>query len=218
VTPEVEQNIKPFQRYTERRGYFDPRVDSHTVKILPGEYYVTTRTDEMLVTVLGSCVAACIRNPHNGAGGMNHFMLPVDSSEADAWNITNPTMRYGNHAMEVLINEILKTGCSRDDLEIKLFGGANVLPKGQNRSLDYTTVGDRNCEFVRRYLQNEGLKVAASDLGGDLPRRIHFYPETGKVDRLLLRGADKAKVYAEERNLGIPEPAVESDDDIELFD
>lgn len=173
-----------------RRRYFDARHNKNVVRVLPGDHYVSRNNDEMIVTILGSCVAACIRDPDTGIGGMNHFMLP--ESNSGKWGATNANMRYGNFAMETLINEILKTGCPRERLEVKLFGGGNVIPGSLK-------VGDQNGEFALNYLHYEGLKPKACDLGGKHARRIHYFPETGKVDRLLLkRTADV--VYLKEEN------------------
>ena len=122
---------------------YDRRRGLYAVRVLPGGAYVTRRTDEMIVTVLGSCVAACIRDPASGFGGLNHFMLP--ESESGTWNGVSAAMRYGNHAMEVLINEVLKSGCRRQDLEIKLFGGADLT---DGPSL----IGSSNVAFVLDYL------------------------------------------------------------------
>ncbi|MCG8490432.1 MAG: hypothetical protein MI743_02350, partial [Sneathiellales bacterium] len=151
---------------------------------------VAEASDEVLVTILGSCVAACVRDPGSGLGGMNHFMLP--ESNTGNWGTVSATMRYGNFAMETLINEILKTGCTRERLEIKLFGGGNVTP-GNVR------VGDMNGQFALNYLKYEGFAPRAHDLGGQHPRRIHYHPKSGKVDRLLLR-RDDDKHYLKEEN------------------
>jgi len=190
------------------KSRYDPRYRAHMVRVLPGEYY-TTRTDgEMVVTVLGSCVAACIRDPRTGYGGMNHFMLP-ESSSGD-WNGSNASMRYGNYAMEALINDVLKSGCSRQDLEIKLFGGANVA--GQSN------VGTKNAAFALRYLENEGLRVVAQDLGGMHGRRIHYVPSTGKVQRVLLKRAADVAVVEEERQYGLKLRSAPVEGAIELFE
>ena len=163
----------------------------------------------MLVTVLGSCVAACIRDPLTGRGGMNHFMLP--ESNSGQWGRASASMRYGNHAMEMLINDIIKRGCTKANLEIKVFGGASV-------SAGLSTVGDQNCDFIRKFLRFEGLRCAVYDLGGDAPRRIHYFPETGRVKRLFLRRAADWTIMQEEtryQNRITTEPV---DGDIELFD
>lgn len=178
------------------------------VKLLPGEHYVTADPNEMIVTVLGSCVAACIRDPESGFGGMNHFMLP--SSDSFEWGGVSAAMRFGNHAMETLINDVIKSGCPRDRLEIKLFGGGNVIRSQR-------LVGHDNARFVLGYLENEGLPVAAQDLGGYRPRRIHYFPHSGKVKRLLLERAQDQEVFEAERNpilTPTPEPAEGS---IDLF-
>lgn len=169
---------------------FDNRFGAYPIRLLPGETRTTDRPDEMIVTVLGSCVAACIRNPRTGFGGMNHFMLP-ESSTGD-WSGASASLRYGNYAMEALINDVLKSGCAREDLEIKLFGGSNL-------SDGPAMVGRKNSEFALRYLEEEGLRLAAQDLGGPVGRRIHYFPATGKVQRLLLKPAS-AKAIADDEN------------------
>lgn len=171
------------------RRFYDNESRTWNVKIFPGEFYVTSRPDEVLVTVLGSCVAACIRDPQKGIGGMNHFMLP--QSESGAWNGDMKSTRFGNFAMEKLINELLKAGCARHSLEIKMFGGANVTDASN-------PIGTSNAEFAIRYLEAEGLRCTVTDLGGRLPRRIHYYPATGKVVRRLLGGTESSVVAREE--------------------
>ena len=179
-------------------------------RVLPGGTYTTDAKNEIIVTVLGSCVAACIRNPFTGFGGMNHFMLP-ESEECD-WNGVTAALRYGNHAMETLINDVLASGCRRTDLEIKLFGGANLY-KGVNK------VGQQNADFARTYLEREGLAIAAADLGGERARRIHYDPSTGRVQRLLLKANAGQTVVQAERNyeVELSEAPVKSGE-IELFD
>ena len=144
------------------------------IKVFPGEHYVSDRSDEMLVTILGSCVAACIRDPRAGIGGMNHFMLPEAGSGGSGWDTASSSMRYGNVAMERLINDVLARGGMRTRLEIKVFGGGNVL----NAS---TNIGHRNADFVEDYLAAEDLPIVAHHLRGSLPRRVHYFPATGKV-------------------------------------
>ena len=129
------------------RRFFDTATSSWMVKVFPGEYYVTKNPEEVLVTVLGSCVSACIRDPRAGVGGMNHFMLP--HSKAGNWAGDLQSTRFGNFAMEKLINELLKAGCSRNSLEIKVFGGGNVTDT-QN------AIGTDNSDFILRYLEAEG--------------------------------------------------------------
>jgi chemotaxis protein CheD len=152
--------------------YYDRTFDRDAAKILPGEYYFTAK-DMMIVTVLGSCVAACIRDRVSGVGGMNHFMLP---ESGDANSPVSASMRYGTYAMEVLINDLLKAGARRENLEAKVFGGGNVLS-----GFLAINIGERNAQFVRRYLQTENIKIIAEDLNDVHPRKVYFFPRTGKV-------------------------------------
>lgn len=154
--------------------YYDRIFDCEAAKILPGEYYCTSR-DMLIVTVLGSCVSACIRDRVSGIGGMNHFMLP-DSGAADGNSPISLSMRYGTYAMEVLINQLLKAGARRENLEAKVFGGGNVL-----RGFTTINVGERNAQFVRSYLRAENMRITAEDLNDIYPRKVYFFPRTGKV-------------------------------------
>jgi chemotaxis protein CheD len=164
------------------RRFWDPAHACITVKVLPGEYYVS-KQDEMISTVLGSCVSACIYDRQRGIGGMNHFMLPEPmGGERGSWADTvGRAARYGNDAMEQLINAILKAGGQRADLEAKVFGGGRVLAT-------MTDIGQRNIAFVRRYLAAEHLAVRAEDLGDVHPRHVQFFPSTGKARVKHLRG------------------------------
>ena len=146
-----------------------------TIKINPGGHYVTRDQNEMIVTVLGSCVSACIRDTYAGVGGMNHFMLP--ESDDGAWGAASSSLRYGNFAMERLINDILCRGGHRSRLEVKVFGGAR---------LNGAQVGPLNADFVEAYLREEGLPIAAGHLRGEHARRIHYFPHTGQVKLLEL--------------------------------
>jgi chemotaxis protein CheD len=154
--------------------YYDRTFDCEAAKILPGEYYFTHK-DMLIVTVLGSCVSACIRDRVSGLGGMNHFMLP-DGGGADANSPVSASARYGTYAMEVLINSLLKSGARRDNLEAKVFGGGAVL-----KGFTAMNVGERNAVFVQSFLRNERIRVVAEDLNDIYPRKVYFFPRTGKV-------------------------------------
>lgn len=153
--------------------YYDRTFDCDAAKILPGEYYFTNK-DMLIVTVLGSCVSACIRDRVSGVGGMNHFMLPDGGENSD--NPVSASMRYGTYAMEVLINELQKAGAKRENLEAKVFGGGNVL-----RGFTTINVGERNAKFVLDYLRMEKMRIVAEDLNDIFPRKVYFFPKTGKV-------------------------------------
>ena len=191
------------------RRFYDNESAAWMVKVFPGEYHVTSKPDEVLVTVLGSCVSACIRDPLKGIGGMNHFMLP--QSKSGSWGGDNQSTRFGNFAMEKLINELLKAGCSRNSLEIKMFGGGNVTDTRNQ-------IGTENAEFALRYLEAEGLRCVAKDLGGQLPRRIHYYPMTGKVVRRLLGGTESSAVVREEKDYASRLSSHTTAGEIEFFD
>ncbi|MFC7299381.1 chemoreceptor glutamine deamidase CheD [Herminiimonas aquatilis] len=153
--------------------YYDRTFDRDAAKILPGEYYYTSK-DMLIVTVLGSCVSACIRDRVTGVGGMNHFMLPDGGSDADS--PISASARYGTYAMEILINDLLKAGAKRENLEAKVFGGGAVL-----RGFSSMNVGERNAQFVRDFLKVENIRVVAEDLNDIHPRKVYYFPRSGKV-------------------------------------
>jgi chemotaxis protein CheD len=189
------------------------REHGWTVKILPGEYYVTG-AEEVISTVLGSCVAACVRDPEAGIGGMNHFMLPQDAADGtDPWG--DPAIglatRYGSYAMESLINDLMKLGAVRARLEIKLFGGGRILA-------GMSDVGARNVQFIREYMRIENYPVAAEDLGGTQPRKVVYFPRSGRVRLRRLRPVENRIISRHEQlyleSLGRHTPA---GGDVELF-
>jgi chemotaxis protein CheD len=159
--------------------YFDRDLNQMAVKLLPAEYYVTS-TNTVLSTVLGSCVAACLHDIDSGIAGMNHFMLPEDSDRTarDA----RESMRYGTYAMDVLIAEMLRAGARRERIQAKVFGGGAVLA-----NMTTLNIGDRNSDFVLRYLGEHRIPVAAQDLRGPHARRVCFVPSTGKASVRKLR-------------------------------
>ncbi len=199
------------------KRYWDAATLRWTAKVLPGEYYVT-RSDEALSTVLGSCISACIADHDAGVGGMNHFMLPEDTGGApggdDQWldGAAGLATRYGSYAMECLINELLKLGARRERFEIKLFGAGRILAS-------MTDIGARNIAFVHAYLRTEGLKTVVEDLGDICPRRILYFPASGKV-RVKRLPPLEATVIAEEERRYLGEIARHNSGggDVELFD
>lgn len=158
--------------------YFDKHFQRPAMKIQPGEFYATVE-DEVIVTVLGSCISACLLDPVGLVGGMNHFMLPEDRSR-EAKDIFFAA-RYGGAAMELLINELLRLGARKDRLVAKIFGGGRVM-KGMG------DVGARNIEFVLRFLAQESIPIWSEDIAGDYARKIYFFPHTGQV---LMRRIDQ---------------------------
>ena len=189
--------------------YYDRTFDCDAAKILPGEYYCTFK-DMLIVTVLGSCVSACIRDRVSGIGGMNHFMLP------DGGDVSNPLIsasaRYGTYAMEVLINELLKSGARRENLEAKVFGGGNVL-----RGLTALNVGERNAAFVRAYLKAEGIRLLAVDLNDVFPRKVYFFPRTGRVLVKKLRELNNNTLVNREQDYASRLAGKEIGGEVDLF-
>lgn len=153
--------------------YHDRHFERDAVKILPGEYYVTSG-DKLIVTVLGSCVAVCLRDTRKCCGGMNHFLLPNDGTPESG--LLTESARYGVYAMELLINQLIKLGSKREHMEAKIFGGANVL-----QGLTLNNIGQRNAEFVLDYLHTENIAIVAEDLLDIYPRKVYFFPDTGRV-------------------------------------
>lgn len=182
-------------------------------KILPGECYVSNY-GEMIVTVLGSCVSACVRDRSIGVGGMNHFMLPVQASGQmiHRASIVNTSLCYGNWAMEYLINAILKQGGKRERLEVKIFGGGRVLSNMAN-----IDVGRRNVDFVLDYLSKDELAIAAQDLGNDYSRKILYFPDTGAVKLKKLRFCRNNTIEKREKAYMDAMAKKPSTGDVELF-
>lgn len=194
MTARKSLHSKPRSSYRPTRGFenvhhhWDAAANAWIVQILPGEFYVTGGK-EIIATVLGSCVSTCIRDRNTGLGGMNHFMLPEDPNK----DSRGDALRYGCFALERLINELLKRGARRDALEIKVFGGGQVIAA-------MSDIGRSNVEFVRQYLHDEGLQSDVEDVGGHWARRVRYYPCTGKVLVKHLPMREAAKIGSREEN------------------
>ncbi|TAJ79867.1 MAG: chemoreceptor glutamine deamidase CheD [Gallionellaceae bacterium] len=173
-----------------KRAWHDS-FEAYSARLNPGEYYVT-KNAEGIYTTLGSCISACIRDRVSGIGGMNHFMLPVSTGDG-GWKAAGlgASTRYGNFAMEHLINEIMKNGGSRQNLEVKLFGGGRIIA-------NMTDVGMRNIEFARDYVKTEGLRVTSEDVGDVFPRMVVYFPATGKVRVKRLRSLHNNTIAEQE--------------------
>lgn len=207
-----ELEVAPIPGFESIKRYWDPEHQIITAKILPGEYYVTNR-NEMITTVLGSCVSACIRDVVSGIGGMNHFMLPETSKNRlmarDEAVVGNAT-RYGNYAMEHLINIILQNGGKRKNLEVKLFGGGKIIAT-------LGDVGARNIQFVLDYVDTEALKLVSHDLGDIYPRKVNFYPQTGKVRMKKIKDLHNETIMLRERQYSSSIKDTPVEGSIELF-
>jgi chemotaxis protein CheD len=189
--------------------YYDRTFDCDAAKILPGEYYYTGK-NMLIVTVLGSCVSACIRDRVTGLGGMNHFMLP--DGGGDAGSPVSASMRYGTFAMEVLINDLLKAGARRENLEAKVFGGGAVL-----RGFTAINVGERNAAFVMQFLKTERIPVLAEDLNDIHPRKVYYFPRTGKVLVKKLKQLNNNTLVNREQDYASRLQSTAVGGDVELF-
>lgn len=188
-----------------RRRYRNERIGATIVQITQGDFYITGARDELLSTVLGSCISACIRAPLLGIGGMNHFLLPSEDGKDAAF----ASLRYGSFAMEQLVNSLMRKGARREDLEVKVFGGANVI-KG------IKGVGHSNADFIEAYLEKEGFQIVAKHLRGHSARKLIYFPKTGKVKMKELNDAFGVLVDKREKKKKLH--VTVADDSIELFD
>lgn len=163
------------QGFRHIRRFWDAPRGRFVAKILPGQYYVT-KNSEAIATILGSCISVCIRDPDSGIGGMNHFLLPGGSAAAARDEIVEgkPCARYGIHAMEMLIKDLIYHGAARRNLEVKVTGGGKVISASSG-------VGDHNIAFVREYLAMNDLTIHAEDVGGFFPRKVLYWPDSGRL-------------------------------------
>lgn len=168
--------------------YVDRHFNLPAAKIGPGEVYATQR-DMLIVTVLGSCVSACLRDPHAKVGGMNHFMLPHHEGERDG--PLSESARYGAYAMEVLVNHLLALGARRERLEAKVFGAGRIVP-------GMSDIGARNARFAVEYLERERIPVAAKDFGRGEASKVYFFPHSGRVLVKRLRALRNDTVISRE--------------------
>lgn len=192
----------------EGRPYFDQRIKCESVFVMPGHHFVQKQGENAICTLLGSCVAACIRDTQSSAGGLNHFLLP-DTNGAGA---SASTARYGVNAMELLINDLIKLGAQKSNLVAKVFGGANVIATSSK-----CPVGEQNGIFVKEFLKSESIPVLAEDLGGTRARRIYFFPATGRVSVLNVAPNNNGDLERKEQQLRAKALAAHKTGGVELF-
>lgn len=195
---------------------YDSRLKTQIMTIFAGEYYISS-ANEVISTVLGSCIAVCLFDPVKRIGGMNHFMLPEGnqssfSSQAglDRDKLTENSMRYGITAMEVLIGELQKRGARRDNLKAKIFGGGKVI----NKNFSGTTVGDKNIGFARAFLKTEEIPILGENVGNTYGRKIFFLTENNSV---FVKKVDIEPAEAEEREYMKKLSVLKQQSDITIF-
>lgn len=201
----------PLPGFENIQRYLDPKRNIPMAKIQPGEFYATTE-NEAIGTVLGSCISVCLRDASLGIGGMNHFMLPLKGSIYDKNTLASDSARYGNWAMEYLINQILKAGGRRRMLEAKIFGGGNVFPSLAPE------ISEQNIKFVLEYLYNENIKIKAQDLGGNVGRIVIYYPKSGRAQVKYLKDVREYSIVERETNyMKSIDKEISNSGDVELF-
>lgn len=174
TTPRRRPRYDPHvgEEFLATSRFFDHQFKREVVKIMPGQFFVASG-EIVIATVLGSCVSAVIWDPVTRIGGMNHFML---AASADENGHEIDCMRYGHFAMDTLIERVLALGAMRQSLEAKVFGGGRVL-----RGFSASDIGEDNAEFVIEYLQEHGIPITACNLGDVFPRKLYFFPDSGRV-------------------------------------
>jgi chemotaxis protein CheD len=185
--------------------FYDAHFKADAVKVLPGEFFVHDE-DLLIMTTLGSCIAACLWDRHRRVGGLNHFMLPDSGSGGDSG-------RYGSFAMELLINELLKRGATRSTLEAKVFGGGAVIG-----GMSTLNVGQRNTEFVMDYLKTERIPVVSKDVMDIYPRKVCFFPASGRAMVKRLAPTHGDAVVAQDREAAVKaQPVASAGGSVDLF-
>ena len=213
--PQVEECVQCcLPEFSHINHYWDRNRAIVTAKILPGEFYMTSE-NVAIATTLGSCVSACIWDGKGRIGGMNHFMLPLTEKEAHEvdWGnrgLASDATRYGNFAMEHLINMILKNGGRRANLRAKVFGGGKVLKQ-------MSDVGQKNIDFVLHYLETENIKVESSDLGSYYPRKVLFEPHSGRAFVKTIDNLHNDTIVRREKDYRSSIDKTDVDGDVELF-
>ena len=179
-----ERKAQPRKQGEASFFFYDAFFKNDAVKILPGEYFVHDQ-DILIMTTLGSCIAACLWDREARVGGMNHFMLPAGDADSG---------RYGSYAMELLINEMMKHGATRATMEAKVFGGGQVID-----GMTSMNIGENNTDFVMAYLKTERIPIMSKDVLGPYPRKVCFLPASGKAMVKRLASANTAALAAQDR-------------------
>lgn len=198
--------------FSDINRYWDTSHGHYSAKILPGQYYVS-KNDELIATVLGSCISVCAYDRIAGIGGMNHFMLPLYTDKHDeSWGQTviSSETRYGNFAMEHMINDIITNGGVKARLEIKVIGGGRVMEK-------MTDVGLRNISFIYDYIANEHLQLVSEDVGDKYPRKVLFHVKTGKVKVRKLKKVNNTTLLERDAEYISKLNSEELDGSVDLF-
>jgi chemotaxis protein CheD len=207
MTAILDPKAQHMEGHNTSSGYFHAELGAIVINVPAGAYQVSGRADVVLSCTLGSCIAAAIYDPLLKIGGLNHFMLPNAPRASDK---VSEAARYGSVAMERLINAMLKQGARRETLQVKLFGGGNVITSS-------TAIGSRNAEFARSYLLEEGLNIVGEDIGGTQGRSVRFYPHLGRAQRRLIGGERIGAIVASEQKFMVTLKKGRLEGEVELF-
>ena len=206
----LEKKSVDDQAFSHIRMVVDGRFPHKVAQVLPGQYFAS-KEPTIVYTILGSCISACINDPVAKVGGINHFMLAEPQTKDGRNDSWGESARYGNYAMELLLNEIMKMGGIKKRMEVKVFGGAKLYDSSQN-------VGGRNAEWIMKYLELEGFNIVKCDVGDIYPRKIYYYTETGRIlMKKIMRMRNKTILIREEEyKLSLIEKKAR-EDDVTLF-
>jgi chemotaxis protein CheD len=210
--PSRLDRLKAQPRKPGEAGFFfwDAHFRNDAVKVLPGEFFVHDE-DILVMTTLGSCIAACLWDRDKRVGGMNHFLLPDSGSGGSGGGAD--AGRYGSYAMDLLIGELVKRGATRATMEAKVFGGGSVI-SGMNS----INVGQQNTDFVLDYLRTERITVVSKDVLDIYPRKVCFLPASGKAMVKRLASANTEALAAQERAAAQrAAPAASAGGSVDLF-
>lgn len=198
------------QETVKGEGYFDQTIGVSVVSVMAGAYRWTKSADIAFSTMLGSCISVCAYDSHSGVGGMNHFLLPqAPENEKSEYS---ESFRYGSAAIETLLNALYSKGAAKNGMAIKIFGGAKVLGKVTQ------DIGRKNIDFAHRFFLRENMRIESEDVGGQVARRIIFFPKTGKVLlRQLGENKDITKIAEKEMNILRKISHKKQESHIELF-
>lgn len=177
----------------------NPEASSRRINLFQGQCETSSDPDVYFATILGSCISVCLRDPTAGVGGMNHFLVPGDQRSGEL------SLSHGVHAMELLINALLKQGAQKRRLEAKLFGGSHVVA-------GVSDIGRSNTAFAEQFLADEGIPCVGKSVGGGKARRLHFWPVSG-----LARQMQVPITSAPAIKKAVPSRAELTDEDLGLF-
>ena len=197
-------------------SYFDNHFNKKIITIYPGEFY-TSNDNEMISTVLGSCISIALFDSEKKIGGLNHFMLAKDTSIEDDRESNRLMGKFGEYAMELLLKDVLQKGAKLENLQAKVFGGSNVFNLPAKTGAQ---VGEVNIKFAFDYLKQKKIPVVTSNTGGTAPRKIFFDPISSKVYLKYIQNRNvdaqlesKEEAYLSEINLKEVKNLFPEDDD-----